>query len=109
MEPQEERQPHRGGLSRGIKAGCRPRERRQSRCRCGRRAAAGATGDTIITNVRGGGLRPEKTFLGLDLAAKRDVVLFLVVETRAREIIERIRDAGRFDSEPGTGIAFKCR
>ena len=69
--------------------------------------AAGATGDTIITNVRGGGLRPEKTFLGLDLAAKRDVVLFLVVETRAREIIERIRDAGRFDSEPGTGIAFQ--
>ena len=69
--------------------------------------AAGATGDTIITNVRGGGLRPEKTFLGLDLAAKREVVLFLVVETRAREIIERIRDAGRFDSEPGSGIAFQ--
>ena len=69
--------------------------------------AAGATGDTIITNVRGGGLRPEKTFFGLDLAAKRDVVLFLVVETRAREIIERIRDAGRFESEPGTGIAFQ--
>ena len=47
----------------------------------------GATGDTIITSVRGDGLRPEKTFFGLNLAAKRDLVLFLVVETRAREIL----------------------
>ena len=69
--------------------------------------AAGATGDTIITSVRGEGLRPEKTFFGLELAAKRDVVLFLVVETRAREILERIRDAGGLDSEPGAGIAFQ--
>ena len=69
--------------------------------------AAGATGDTIITSVRGEGLRPEKTFFGLELAAKRDVVLFLVVETRARDILERIRDAGGLDSEPGAGIAFQ--
>ncbi len=69
--------------------------------------AAGATGDTIITSVRGEGLKPEKTFFGLDLAAKRDVILFLVVETRAREILERIRDAGGLDSEPGAGIAFQ--
>lgn len=69
--------------------------------------AAGATGDTIITSVRGEGLKPEKTFFGLDLAAKRDVILFLVVETRAREILERIRDAGDLDSEPGAGIAFQ--
>ncbi|MDE2716157.1 MAG: P-II family nitrogen regulator [Chloroflexota bacterium] len=69
--------------------------------------AAGATGSTIITSVRGDGLEPEKTFFGLDLAAKRDLVLFLVVETRAREILERIRDAARLDSEPGAGIAFQ--
>ena len=69
--------------------------------------SAGATGDTIISSVRGEGLRPEKTFFGLDLSAKRDVVLFLVVETRAREILERIREAGRLDSEPGAGIAFQ--
>jgi nitrogen regulatory protein PII len=69
--------------------------------------AAGATGDTIITSVRGKGLRPKKTFFGLEFAAKRDVVLFLVVETRAREILERIRDAGCLDSEPGAGIAFQ--
>ena len=69
--------------------------------------SAGATGDTIISNVRGDGLRPEKTFFGLDLSAKRDVLLFLVVESRAREILERIRDAARLDSEPGAGIAFQ--
>ncbi|MYA24126.1 MAG: P-II family nitrogen regulator [Gemmatimonadetes bacterium] len=69
--------------------------------------AGGATGATIITSVRGEGLKPQKTFFGLDLAAQRDVVLFLVVETRARDILERIRDAGRFEQEPGAGIAFQ--
>ena len=69
--------------------------------------AGGATGATTITSVRGEGLAPGKTFLGLDLAANRDIVLFLVVEPRARDILERIRDAGRFDDEPGAGIAFQ--
>ena len=69
--------------------------------------ASGATGATIITSVRGEGLKPQKTFFGLDLAAQRDVVLFLVVETRARDILERICDAGRFEQEPGAGIAFQ--
>ncbi len=67
----------------------------------------GATGATIISGVRGEGLKPERTFLGLELAAKRDVVLFLVVETRARDILERIRDAGRIDEEHGAGVAFQ--
>ena len=69
--------------------------------------AGGATGATIINGVRGEGLKPEKTFFGLDLAASRDVVLFLVVETRARDILERIRDAARIDEEHGAGIAFQ--
>ena len=69
--------------------------------------AGGATGATIITSARGAGLKPEKTFFGLDLAAKRDLILFLVVETRARDILERIRDAGRMDTEGGAGIAFQ--
>ena len=69
--------------------------------------AGGATGATTITSVRGEGLKPEKTFFGLDLAEKRDVVLFLVVETRARDILERIRDAGRMDTDHGAGIAFQ--
>ena len=67
----------------------------------------GATGATIITSVRGEGLRREKTFFGLALETQRDIVLFLVAEPRARAILEQIRDAGKFDAEPGAGIAFQ--
>ncbi len=67
----------------------------------------GATGVTIITSVRGEGLAPKHSFLGLDLTAPGNVVLFLVVETRTRDILERIRSAGRFDEEPGAGVAFQ--
>ena len=69
--------------------------------------AGGATGATIIHSVRGEGLRPGKTFFGLQLEAMRDVLLFLVLETRARDILERIRDTARFDTEHGAGIAFQ--
>lgn len=69
--------------------------------------AGGATGATIITSVRGEGLKPEKTFLGLDLTGSRDVLLFLVAEPRARDILETIATAGHFDEEPGSGIAFQ--
>ena len=68
---------------------------------------AGATGATIVTSVRGEGLTPGKTFLGLELESIRDIVMFLVVEPRAREILERIRDAANLDSEHGAGIAFQ--
>jgi nitrogen regulatory protein PII len=68
---------------------------------------AGATGATVITSVRGEGLNPEKTFLGLDLTSGRDVLLFLVAATKAREILETIARAGQFDDKPGTGIAFQ--
>lgn len=68
---------------------------------------AGATGATVITSVRGEGLIPEKTFLGLDLTAQRDVLLFLVAEPKAREILEAIAEAVNLDDEPGAGIAFQ--
>jgi nitrogen regulatory protein PII len=68
---------------------------------------AGATGATVITACRGEGLQPGKTFLGLELTAQRDVVFFLVVEPKAREILETIAAAGQFDDEPGAGIAFQ--
>jgi len=68
---------------------------------------AGATGATVITSVRGEGMVPEKTFLGLDLSAQRDVLLFLVAAPKAREILETIATVGRFDEEPGTGIAIQ--
>lgn len=69
--------------------------------------AAGATGATIINGVRGEGLIPPKTFLGLDLWESRNAVLFLVSAARAEEILESIGCAGRFDTKPGTGIAFQ--
>jgi hypothetical protein len=68
---------------------------------------AGATGCTVITSARGEGFTPKKTFLGLDLTGQRDLVMFLVAEQRAREILEEIALAGEFESEPGTGIAFQ--
>ncbi len=68
---------------------------------------AGATGATVINSARGEGLKPEKTFLGLELTAQRDLIMFLVAEPKAREILETIAEAARFDDEPGSGIAFQ--
>ena len=68
---------------------------------------AGATGCTVITSARGEGLKPGKTFLGLDLEGQRDVVLLLVEGHMSRTILERIAAAGGFDESPGTGIAFQ--
>jgi nitrogen regulatory protein PII len=68
---------------------------------------AGATGATVITSARGEGLEPKKTFLGLDLAGQRDVVLLLVEQHMSRQILETVAAAGRFEEEPGTGIAFQ--
>ena len=68
---------------------------------------AGATGDTVITSARGEGLKPTRTFLGLDLSAQRDMVLLLVEEHLSRTILERICAACSFDGTSGTGIAFQ--
>lgn len=68
---------------------------------------AGATGCTVITSVRGEGLVPPKTFLGLDLTGLRDMVLFLVEGHLSRDILETIAKAGRFRDKPGSGIAFQ--
>ena len=69
--------------------------------------AGGATGATIISSVRGEGLKPGKTFLGLGLTSKRDVLLFLVAEPRARDILEGIAKASGMDRESGAGVAFQ--
>lgn len=69
--------------------------------------AGGATGVTVVTSARGEGITPKRSFFGLDLTAHGNVVLFLVVETRARDILEQIGDAGGFDEEPGSGVAFQ--
>ena len=67
----------------------------------------GATGSTVITSARGEGLVPKKTFLGLDLAGQRDVVLLMVEEHLSRHILEEIGKAAKFEEEPGTGVAFQ--
>ena len=68
---------------------------------------AGATGCTVLTNARGEGLEEKKTFLGLTLETQRDMLLLLVEEHRARPILETVGEAGKFDTSPGTGIAFQ--
>ncbi len=69
--------------------------------------AAGATGCTVITSGRGEGLKPAKTFLGLDLESHRDMVLLLVEEHLSRGILEGIAGCCGFDDTPGSGIAFQ--
>lgn len=68
---------------------------------------AGATGATVLTQARGEGTEKPKTFFGLNLETQRDMVLFLVEEHLAREILETIARVGEFDEKTGTGIAFQ--
>ncbi len=68
---------------------------------------AGATGCTRIYSASGEGLEEKQTFLGLTLETQRDVLLLLVEEHRARNILEAIDQAGGFDETSGTGIAFQ--
>ena len=68
---------------------------------------AGATGATVITNARGEGVEPVKTFFGLSLETQRDVLLFLVEEHLSRYILETIDEAAEFQTKAGTGIAFQ--
>jgi nitrogen regulatory protein PII len=69
--------------------------------------ANGATGCTVITNARGEGLKPAKTFLGLTVAGQRDVILLMVEAHLCRHILEEIGAACRFDADPGAGVAFQ--
>jgi nitrogen regulatory protein PII len=68
---------------------------------------AGATGATVLNQVRGEGMQVTKTFLGLNLETQRDMVMFLVEEHLCRDILETIADIGEFESNPGSGIAFQ--
>jgi len=65
----------------------------------------GATGCTVITNARGEGLKPAKSFMGLTVEGQRDVILMLVEEHLSRDILESLSKVARFEEEPGTGIA----
>ena len=65
---------------------------------------AGARGATII-DASGTGAREAKTFFGLSLDIRTEVLLFLVSEEAVEPVLSAIHEAGRFH-EPGTGIAF---
>jgi len=69
--------------------------------------ANGATGCTVITNARGEGLKPAKTFMGLTVAGQRDVILLLIEEHSSRDVLEAIGTACGFDVDPGAGVAFQ--
>jgi nitrogen regulatory protein PII len=66
--------------------------------------AAGATGATIV-DASGTGAREAKSFFGLSLDIRTDVILLLVSESGVDGVLSAIREAGCFH-EPGTGIAF---
>jgi len=68
---------------------------------------AGATGATVLPHARGEGVAHIKTFFGLNLEARMDVLFFLVEEHMSRSILEHIERVGEFDEAPGTGIAFQ--
>ena len=65
---------------------------------------AGATGATIVP-ASGTGVREAKSFFGLTLDTRTDVVLFLLPNEVVAPVLDAVERAGRF-SEPGTGIAF---
>jgi len=69
--------------------------------------AAKEKGATGATNVPGSGCgaREAKTFFGLSLDIRTDVIVFLVNEEILKSVMTAIEEAGHF-SEPGTGIAF---
>ena len=68
---------------------------------------AGATGCTVVNHARGEGYEAPKSFFGMTLTTQRDVVLLLVEQHLSREILEHVGTAGKFDEEPGTGIAIQ--
>ena len=68
---------------------------------------AGATGATVLNQVRGEGIEEAKTFFGLNLESTRDMLMFLVEEHLARHILEFIAEMGGFEKNPGAGIAFQ--
>lgn len=66
--------------------------------------SASATGVTIL-NARREGIHKQKSFLGLTMEAQKDMLLFLVEDFIANNIMEAIYKAGHL-REHGNGIAF---
>lgn len=69
--------------------------------------AAGSSGATIISSARGEGLRKVRGVFGLEIFSQRDLLLFLIDEIKARDVLEAVASAGEFDDTPGTGIVMQ--
>ncbi|NOR40812.1 MAG: P-II family nitrogen regulator, partial [Gammaproteobacteria bacterium] len=54
----------------------------------------GATGATVLNQVRGEGITVTKSFFGLNLETQRDMLMFLVEEHMCRSILEVIAEIG---------------
>jgi nitrogen regulatory protein PII len=65
---------------------------------------AGATGATILP-ASGTGVHEARSFFGLTLDTRTDILLFLLAEDNVAPVLDAVERAGRF-SDPGTGIAF---
>jgi len=68
---------------------------------------AGATGATVLSDARGEGLKPHKSFFGLSVETQREMLLFLVEEHLSRQILECIAEVADFEHQPGCGVAFQ--
>lgn len=68
---------------------------------------AGATGATVVPSARGEGLVPKKTFLGLNLTAEYDLMLFIVEAGLAVQVLARIGEVGEFETRAGAGLAIQ--
>ncbi|MFK7955349.1 MAG: P-II family nitrogen regulator [Lysobacterales bacterium] len=68
---------------------------------------AGATGVTVVSNARGEGVKPQKTFFGLSLETQRDLLLMVVEQGHARAVLEKIAVEAEFDTHSGAGIAVQ--
>lgn len=65
---------------------------------------AGATGVTIL-NARGEGIHSQKSFLGLSMETQKDMLLFLVEDFIADDIMDAIYESGHL-GDHGNGITF---
>jgi nitrogen regulatory protein PII len=65
---------------------------------------AGATGATIVP-ASGTGVHEARSFFGLTLDTRTDILLFLLSDEAVAPVLDAVERAGHF-SEPGTGIVL---
>lgn len=65
---------------------------------------AGAEGGTIFYG-RGKVKHDKKEFLGIPLEPRKEIMMILIQEKYADQVLQTIRQEGKLD-KPGTGLAF---